>query len=85
MCAFSKFVELIPLKDTTAETVADALVETFHRYGIPNVIISDNGTQFRAKLVAEINRLLDVKHIFIPAYHAQANSNVEHMCGIVKT
>ena len=84
VCAFTKFVELIPLKDTTAETVAVALVETFHRYGMPSVIVSDNGVQFRAKLLAEINRLLDVKHVFISAYHAQANSNVERMCGVVK-
>ena len=84
VCAFTKFVELVPLKDTTAETVAVALVETFHRYGLPNVIISDNGVQFRAKLLAEINSLLGIKHAFISAYHAQANSNVERMCGIVK-
>ena len=84
VCAFTKFVELVPLKDTTAETVAEALVGTFYRYGLPNVLVSDNGPQYRAKLLAEVNRLLDIKHVFISAYHAQANAKVERMCGIVK-
>ena len=85
VCAFTKFVELIPLRDTTAETVGQALVATFFRLGIPFVLISDNGPQYRAKLLAEINKQLDVRHIFISAYHSQANSNVERMCGVVKT
>lgn len=84
MCAFSKFVELIPLKDTTAETVAEALVGTFYRYGIPNELISDNGVQYRSKVLKEINEILGVKHIFISAYHPQANSNAERMCAVVK-
>ena len=85
VCAFTKFVELIPLKDATAETVAQALVATFYRYGIPFHLISDNGVQYRATLLAEINKILGVRHIFISAYHSQANSNVERMCGVVKT
>ena len=85
VCAFTKFVELIPLKDTTAETVAQALVGTFFRMGLPFHLVSDNGPQYRAKLLAEINRLLGVRHIFISAYHSQANSNVERMCGVVKS
>ena len=84
VCAFSKFVELVPLKDTTAETVSQALVSTFFRYGLPFHLVSDNGVQYRAKLLAEINKLLGVRHIFISAYHSQANSNVERMCGVVK-
>ena len=85
VCAFTKFVELIPLRDTTAETVGQALVATFFRYGIPFHLVSDNGVQYRAKLLAEINKQLGVHHIFISAYHSQANSNVERMCGVVKT
>ena len=85
VCAFTKFVELIPLQNTTAETVAQALVATFFRYGIPFHLVSDNGVQFRAKLLAELNQQLGVRHIFKSAYHSQANSNVERMCGVVKT
>ena len=85
VCAFTKFVELIPLKECTAEAVALGLVATFHRYGLPNQIVSDNGAQYRAKLLNDLNKLLGVKHIFISAYHSQANSNAERMCGTVKT
>ena len=85
VCAFTKFVELIPLRDCTAESVALGLVSTFHRYGLPFNVVSDNGAQYRAALLAKINELLGVRHIFISAYHAQANAVVERMCGIVKT
>ena len=85
MCAFTKFVKLVPLRDTTAETVAQAIVETFFSLGLPFHLVSDNGPQYRAKLMAEINKLLGVRHIFISAYHSQANSNVERMCGVVKS
>ena len=84
VCAFTKFVELVPLKDSTAESVAKGLVSTFHRYGIPFNLVSDNGVQYRSKLLASINDLLGVRHVFISAYHAQANANVERMCGVVK-
>ena len=84
VCAFTKFVELIPLKVTTADTVTEALVGTFYRYGLPHVIVSDNGVQIRVKPLAEISQVLDVRHIFISAYHVQANANVERMYGIVK-
>lgn len=40
---FSKYVELSLLKSTTSKTVIQALKSTFARYGIPLLLVSDNG------------------------------------------
>ncbi|XP_017469475.1 PREDICTED: uncharacterized protein K02A2.6-like [Rhagoletis zephyria] len=43
----SRWVELFPLKEASAENCAKTLIdEVFLRYGVPRRIISDNGVQF---------------------------------------
>jgi len=42
----TRYPEAVPLKDTQAETVAEALVNVFTRVGVPKEILSDQGSQF---------------------------------------
>lgn len=42
----SRFPEVIPLISTTTKAVMDKLMEVFARFGLPKVILSDNGPQF---------------------------------------
>jgi hypothetical protein len=47
-----KFIKWIEVKPTTSITVAKAMEfikEIMYRFGIPNNIITDNGTQFTAR------------------------------------
>ena len=46
----SRFPEAIPLRRVNAESVADAMIEVFSRYGIPIEALTDNGTCFVGKL-----------------------------------
>jgi len=75
--SFTRYVELIPTKDTTAESAAMALLNTFSRYGPPRKIRSDRGTQFTANLIQKFCAMLKIDQTFTPAYHPQANSIVE--------
>ena len=43
---FSRYPEVIQMKTTTSVAIIDALKSIFSRYGIPEVIRSDNGPQF---------------------------------------
>lgn len=43
---FPKSFELVPLKKTTTADVIAGLQTMFARYGIPDVVHSDNGPQF---------------------------------------
>jgi hypothetical protein len=41
----------LPLKDHTAKTIATALVSVFSRFGFPEEILSDRGTEFMSELM----------------------------------
>ena len=43
---YSKWMEVIPMSRTTIEATIQALRDLFARYGIPKILVSDNGPQF---------------------------------------
>ncbi|XP_058032651.1 uncharacterized protein K02A2.6-like, partial [Ahaetulla prasina] len=45
--AFSKWLEIIPMKSTTAEAVISALRHLFATHGLPDTLVSDNGPQWQ--------------------------------------
>lgn len=74
---FSKFFELAPLKKTATADVISKLEPIFARFGIPDVIRSDNGPQFASH---EFKRFLskhDIKHVTSSPYYPQSNGQAE--------
>lgn len=72
---FSKFVSLFALREATADKVVTILEkDIFLMFGVPEIIIMDNGKQFTSK---KLNNLLDnynVKKVwFTSHYHPQNN------------
>ncbi|XP_050704321.1 uncharacterized protein LOC126989756 [Eriocheir sinensis] len=61
------FPEAIPLKDVDSVSVAEALLSSFSRVGIPREILSDRGTQFTSQLIAELHNLLGVRPQEMPS------------------
>lgn len=60
----TKYSGGVPLPDQEAKTVAKALVEKFICiFGIPECILSDQGTNFTSKLFSEVSRLLRIKRL----------------------
>jgi len=59
----TRYPEAVPLKDIQAETVAEALVNMFTRVGVPNEILSDQGSQFLSAVMKEMCRLLSLKQL----------------------
>ena len=47
---FTKYVEAVPIKDKSAESVAKAIYKVFCRRGSPVHIISDQGREFVNKV-----------------------------------
>ncbi|XP_060554957.1 uncharacterized protein LOC132715881 [Ruditapes philippinarum] len=61
-----------------ASTVAKILVDNvITRFGIPNNIHSDQGSQFESKLFRELCNLLQIKKTRTTPYHAQSDGMVE--------
>ena len=56
----TRYPEAIPLRTTNAKTVAEALIQYFSRVGIPDEIVSDQGSNFMSKLLAQLYDQLGV-------------------------
>ncbi|XP_062510638.1 uncharacterized protein K02A2.6-like isoform X2 [Corticium candelabrum] len=68
---FSKWVEAVALPSKCASDVARALFKIFMRMGLPQVITTDQGSEFRNKLNRELMHSLGIKHRLTTAYHPQ--------------
>ena len=73
----TKYVLAVATRDQTAETTAAVLMEKFLEYGLPEKLITDNGSNFRSRLVNELCRLLKISRLFTTPYHPQFNGLCE--------
>lgn len=74
---FSRFVEVIVMKEITAKLTVEALHQTFCRYGIPESIRCDNGPQFVSEALQEFCKEHGVELRKTTPYWPQANGEVE--------
>ena len=65
------------MKSTTAEKTIEVMRTLFGSYGIPEQLVSDNGTQFTSEDFAEFMRRNRIKHIRSTPYHPSTNGLVE--------
>jgi len=74
---FTKWPEAIPLKDTTAKSVAGVLLSVILTWGPPAELLSNQGPEFVAELNGELSRQCGIKRQYATAYHPQTNGQVE--------
>lgn len=74
---FSRFIEVIIMREITAKLTIQALHETFCRYGIPETMKTDNGPQFVSEAMVEFSREFGIYLIKTTPYWPQANGEVE--------
>ncbi len=75
---FTKWVIAEPTKDQTADTVLNILMEkVITVYGLPVVILTDNGPHFRASKFEKALRQAGIAHSCAMPYHQQTNGMVE--------
>ncbi|GAA0144001.1 hypothetical protein LIER_35850 [Lithospermum erythrorhizon] len=80
----SKWVEVALLKKTKGDNIVYFLSKhIITRFGIPKVLISDNGPQFEGSVLAEFFEKYGMKRRFSPVYYHQANGQVEVMNCII--
>ena len=76
--AFSKYVELVPLPDKEAITVASGIFSRWIcRFGSPLQIVTDGGKEFTANLSNELFNQMQIIHLTTSPYHPQCNSQAE--------
>ena len=75
---FTKWVEALPIPDQEASTIAELLVkEVICRFGVPQLIHSDQGRNFESVLCAEMCQLLGIKKTRTTPYHPASDGMVE--------
>lgn len=70
----SKFCILKPMREATAKSVIEFLESNiFLLYGVPSIVIADNGSQFVSKQFKSFCHLYNSKIHYNAAYHPQHN------------
>ena len=80
---FSKWIEARPIAKIKSEQAVQFFADIVYRFGVPNSIITDNGTQFTGK---KFLRLCDDFHIRVDwsaVAHPQTNGQVERANGMI--
>ena len=82
--AFSKWLEVYAVKSTTSAITCNRLDECFARYGYPEQLVSDNGSQFCS---GEFQRFLShrgILHHRTAPFHPSTNGQAERFVQTVK-
>jgi hypothetical protein len=74
----TRWLEAVPLKDTSATSCADTFVATWvARFGVPELITSDRGPQFTSTVWSALCSRLGISRSLTTAFHPQSNGMVE--------
>ena len=79
-----RYTEAVPLKNIDTKTVAEALLDMYSRLGVPEKVLSDQGTQFVSSCMQEVSRLLSINRLTTTPYHPICNGLVERFNGTLK-
>ncbi|XP_051165706.1 uncharacterized protein K02A2.6-like [Leptopilina boulardi] len=82
--AYSRWPEVIEMKHTDSEATIEVLREIFARFGIPNVMISDNGRQLVSEEFEKFCKLNGILHKTSAPYHPVTNGLAENAVGSFK-
>jgi len=75
---FSKWLEIFPIRNKEALTVAKVLVEkVFCRLGTPLSILSDRGGEVDGQIMHEVCQLLHIDKLHTSSYHPACNAQIE--------
>nr|XP_011468686.1 PREDICTED: protein NYNRIN-like [Fragaria vesca subsp. vesca] len=82
---YTKWVEVEPLSRITIESVNNFLLKNVYcRFGIPETIITDNGTQFNNPKLIEFTEDMGTRMVFASIAHPTTNEQVEAVNKIIK-
>ncbi len=73
----TRYPEAVPRRKATAKSITHELFLLCSRVGIPAEILTDQGTPFMSRLMADLCTLLKVKQLRTSVYHPQTDGLVE--------
>jgi transposase InsO family protein len=80
---FSKWVEVRPITNLRAEQAVTFFTDIAYRFGVPNSIITDNGSQFTGRKFLEFCDKFHIRVDWAAVAHPQTNGQVERANGMI--
>lgn len=75
--AHSKWAEVVDMPRTTSSHTIDALRQLFATHGLPEEVVSDNGSQFTSEEFSECMKANGIRHTRSSPYHPSSNGEAE--------
>ena len=82
--AYSKFFEIVPMTHATSTNTITALRHIFSYFGLPEHLVTDNGTQFTSDEFQKFLRENDILHTLTAPGHPATNGLAERYVGEFK-
>ena len=74
----TKFMAAIPISTQDAENIAREFVQNIVlKYGIPEVLLTDQGANILSEVFTSVCKLLKIKKIQTTAFHPESNCSLE--------
>ena len=75
--AHSRWMEIEAVHSATTQSTLEHLRSMFARFGLPEVMVTDNGTCFTSSEFAEFSRRNQIRHVKVAPYHPSSNGLAE--------
>ena len=75
--AHSKWLEVVPVPNTTSETTISTLRSIFATHGLPEMLVSDNGSSFTSAEFQDFIKRNGIRHVTSAPYHPASNGLAE--------
>jgi transposase InsO family protein len=79
----SKWVEVRPITNLRAEQAVTFFTDIIYKFGVPNSIITDNGSQFTGRKFLEFCDKFHIRVDWAAVAHPQTNGQVERANGMI--
>jgi transposase InsO family protein len=83
MDKFSKWIEACPISKIKSKHVVLFFTDIIHNFGVPNSIITDNGTQFTGRKFLEFYDDHHIRVDWSAVAHPKTNGQVERANGMI--
>lgn len=82
--AYSKWLDVYPTTTSTSAVTIELLRQSFAIYGLPDIVVSDNGPCFSSEEFERYTKMNGIKHIRSAPYHPSTNGLAERAVKTVK-
>src|SRR3954464_4097805 len=80
---FSKWIEAMPVTNQSGKTAVKFFESIVYRFGVPHIIIMDNGSNFMSKEFQDFCEGLGINISYASVAHPQTNGQVEKSNGLL--